>query len=195
MNVAGLILAGGASQRMGQPKALLPYRGETFLNRLIGLMLRECDSVTVVLGYHAEPIQASVQRPARIVVNPEPERGQLSSFQCALRAMPSAQRLLYTPVDYPGIAAETIHALLGQPCESFVIPRYEGRRGHPILCTWAMAEEILALPLDSDGAREVVHRHVGSTRYIDVADAGILRDIDDAEAYAELLQADEVRAQ
>lgn len=172
---------------MGSPKALLPYKGETFLNRLARIFSDVCDSVTVVLGYNAELIRASIQRPVSVVVNPSPEYGQLSSVQYALRHMEPADRLLYTPVDYPGISLETARILITQPCESFVIPRYEGRRGHPILCDWSITAEFLSLPLTSGGARQVVHAHTSTTRYVDVDDPGILRDVDDPAAYAALL--------
>jgi molybdenum cofactor cytidylyltransferase len=172
---------------MGSPKALLPYRGETFLNRLIWIFSDKCDSVTVVLGYHAEVIRASIQHPVNVVINPEPERGQLSSMHTALSTMLEADRLIYTPVDYPAVAPETVGRLLDEPCESFVIPRYEEKRGHPIVCSWAITREFLNA---STTARDVVHRHVDTTRYIDVDDPGILRDIDDPAAYAELLAAE-----
>lgn len=172
---------------MGSPKALLPYRGETFLNRLIRIFSEQCDSVTAVLGYHAEQIRSSIEEPVEVLVNPAPEQGQLSSLQHALRQMSEADLLLYSPVDYPAISQETVRTLLATPCESFVIPRYDGRHGHPVLCNWTMAKEFLALPVTGKGAREVVHRHVSTTRYIDVEDPGILRDIDDPAAYAELI--------
>ena len=75
--IAGLILAAGASTRMGSPKALLDYGGETFLDRLIGLLAGVCGSVTVVLGYHAAVIHSGIRRVAQavFVLNPEPSRG------------------------------------------------------------------------------------------------------------------------
>ena len=82
--IAGIILAAGASSRMGTPKALLDYRGETFLDRLIRVLGAVCDPVIVVLGYHAEQIRAGVNGRVQFVVNPTPTRGQLSSLQTGL---------------------------------------------------------------------------------------------------------------
>ena len=66
---AGLILAAGESRRMGTPKALLPYRGETFLHRLISLFAVHCSPVIVVMGAGAAGIRAATTRPATFVVN------------------------------------------------------------------------------------------------------------------------------
>jgi molybdenum cofactor cytidylyltransferase len=70
---------------------------------------------------------------------------------------------------------------------SVAIPQYLGRHGHPVLFSRSLIPEFLALPPDSQ-ARAVTHRHLSEIRYIDVADAGILDDIDDPDAYHRLLQ-------
>src|SRR5260221_10022704 len=79
--IAGIILAAGASSRMGSPKALLDFRGERFIERLVRVFSCVCDPVIVALGYHADAIRPAIQASARIVINPAPERGQLSSLQ------------------------------------------------------------------------------------------------------------------
>jgi molybdenum cofactor cytidylyltransferase len=74
------------------------------------------------------------------------------------------------------------------PQTLFVIPRCGGRRGHPVFAARPIASELLALPAEAQ-AREVVHRHVSQTLYVDVDDPGILADIDDPSAYRELVEA------
>ncbi|MGH9591581.1 MAG: hypothetical protein ACRD5L_00710, partial [Bryobacteraceae bacterium] len=71
------------------------------------------------------------------------------------------------------------------PATVFVIPRKDGRRGHPVLAARAIAAEFLALPPTAQ-ASEVVHRFVDRTHYVDVDDTGIFTDIDDPEAYRKL---------
>src|SRR5262249_58550954 len=85
--IAGLILAAGESRRMGSPKALLPYRGESFLDTLTGLFRAFCDPVIVVLGAGAEDIRAAVHRPATFVVNPQFRLGMTTSMQRGLEAV------------------------------------------------------------------------------------------------------------
>jgi molybdenum cofactor cytidylyltransferase len=179
---------------MGTPKALLEYQGETFLDRLIGIFGQSCGSVTVVLG-HDPGIRQALRRAneAQFVVNPDFELGQLSSLQCGLRAVPAgSDAIIFTPVDYPSIQPETVIQLIDAWYKSrkdalFVIPRFGERRGHPVLFSSAIIPDFLVLPPEAE-ARTVVRRNIERTRYVDLEDAGILRDIDDPQAYAELLK-------
>jgi len=185
---AGLILAAGESRRMGSPKALLEYRGETFLDRLIGLFGLHCSPVIAVLGSQAEEIRAGLRRggEACLVENTDYRRGQLSSLQCGLRALPGEADVLLTLVDHPALSSDTIVALLAAPPAPLRIPRYTGRRGHPILFSRILTHEFLALP-GTAAARDVVNRHATESAYVDVDDSGVLADIDDAAAYVRLL--------
>ena len=192
--IASIILAAGASSRMGTPKALLDYHGETFLDRLIRVMGLATDPVIVVLGYHAARIRSATRRAATFAINPAPDRGQLSSLQTGLAALPGeVQGFAFIPMDCPVVQEETV-ARLAAALESrdaetlFVIPRRGDKRGHPVFAARQIADELLALPGDGQ-ARDVVHRYVSRTRYIDVDDSGILADIDDPEAYRKLLEA------
>ena len=190
--MAGVILSAGASRRMGAPKALLRYQGETFLDRLIRLLSAVCEPVVVVLGHDAGAIRAGLEphQNATFTLNPDPERGMLSSLQCGLRiAPPEARAVMFTPVDHPNVAAATIEAL----AQAFVkygapvtLPVYQGRNGHPVCITRDIAAELLALPVTAQ-AKDVIHRYSEHTRRIEVADPGVVADIDDREAYRALI--------
>lgn len=184
---AAVILAAGASSRMGTPKALLDAGGgEFFLDCLAGTFLDAGCAVYAVLGAQAEAIEQASRRGGAItfVRNPDPSRGQLSSLQCGLRAVgPDVEATFFTPVDAPCIARETIlelkDLLAGM---DFAIPIYEGKRGHPVLMRAACAEQFLALPAGAS-ARDLLHSRRAATRYVEVADPAILDDIDDPEVY------------
>ena len=186
---------------MGSPKALLTYDGETFLARLVRILSTVCDPVIVVLGHHAESLHAHVPEPAKVVVNPDPDRGQLSSLQTALRELPTdAAGFAFIPVDCPAVSPDTVHQLAmtflaRAPETQFVIPRGLHRkkqhekkiaRGHPVFASPAIAREMLALQ-PTDEARTIVHAHVPDTHYVDVTDPGIFTDIDTPEAYQALI--------
>lgn len=193
MSAAGLILAAGESRRMGSPKALLDYRGATFLDTLIGLFAQRCSPVIVTLGAAAEEIRARATRPAEFVLNPDYARGQLSSMQCGLRAVPpEADGVLFTLVDHPAVSRNTIDALLApgvsQDDALLRVPRYRGRRGHPVWFSRELTPEFLALP-ESGAARDVVRLHAGRTAFLDLDDPGIVADIDDPAAYRSLIGA------
>jgi len=176
---------------MGTPKALLDYRGETFVGRLVRVLETRCNPVIVVLGFNADAIRPKIPAAAQIVVNPDPSRGQLSSLQTALAAFPApASGFAFIPVDSPAVSEETVAMLadafeVREPSILFVIPRQNGKRGHPVFATRAIATELLTLPATAE-ARDVVHAHVDRTRYVDVEDAGIFTDVDDPEAYRRL---------
>jgi molybdenum cofactor cytidylyltransferase len=176
---------------MGTPKALLTYQGETFVDRLIRIFESTASEIIVVVGKDAGAIRSSAGRSAHFIVNAEWELGQLSSLQCGLSVLSAeVDAVFFTPVDCPGISAETPLLLLKNfaPGADFVIPRFQGRRGHPVLFDSRLAAEFLALPPCSS-AREVVHRYSGSTRYVDVEDAGVLRDVDEPADYEALIGA------
>ena len=191
--IAGVILSAGASRRMGTPKALLDYRGETFLGRLIRIVGQVGDPVIVVLGNHADEIGASVKVRATFAINPDPDRGQLSSLQTALQKLPrESEGFLFIPVDCPTVEEHTVRQLSDAfarraPDTLFVIPRFGDKRGHPVFAARTIATELLQLP-PTGQAREVVHRYVDRTIYVDVDDPGILTDIDDPTAYRQLLE-------
>jgi len=199
---AALILAAGESRRMGSPKALLRYRGETFLDTLIGRFRARCPEVIVVLGAGADAIRSGTARAARFVVNPDWPMGMTTSLQCGLRAVPAeAEGVLFTLVDHPAVSAATVDALLAPPGAAssppgippgiplgiplIRVPRYEGRRGHPIWFSRELIAEFLAIP-ETGAARDVVRSHAAETEFLDTDDPGILADIDDAEAYRKL---------
>ena len=171
---------------MGSPKALLEYRGETFIDRLARLFAIRCDPVVVVLGAAADQIRVRLTSSAQVVVNEQWATGQTSSMRCGLRALPpAAEGVLFTLVDHPAVEPETIDALLSG-ASRVRVPRHNGRRGHPIWFSRDLIPEFLALPLDG-AARDIVRAHASETEFLDVADPGILADIDDPAAYSALI--------
>ena len=191
MSLAAVILAGGASRRMGRPKALLPFRGQTILDRLVGLYKPFCSPVIVVLGHGAEAIRAGIARAGDVqfAINPDPGRGQLSSLQCGLALAPGD--VLFTPVDYPAVEPGTVE-LLVRSAAPMAAPSYQGRHGHPVLIREQVKRELLALPPDAM-AREVLQRYRGSAEYVVVDDAAVCQDIDHMEDYERLLAAEAAR--
>lgn len=177
---------------MGTPKALLKFQGETFLDRLIRVFSTVADPVIVVLGYHADRIRSGIERSAEVtfVVNPDPERGMLSSLQWALSSAPDeAEAVLFTPVDHPNMQESTLAVLANRFQREHAVvtvPEYAGRHGHPVCIARPLIREFLELPPDAL-ASDVIHRHKSQTSYVEVDDPGVVTDIDDQEAYTELV--------
>jgi molybdenum cofactor cytidylyltransferase len=188
--ISGILLAAGESRRMGSPKALLYYQGQTFIERICTAFLTAgVDELLVVLGARAEEIgRALPTHPKlRAVVNARYFQGQLSSLMVGIGALsPESEAAIVNLVDHPLVTAETITAVI----ESFrtvplpiVIASYQGKRGHPVLFSSRVYGELLAAPLDQ-GAKVVVRKDPTRVRELPLADPGILADIDTPEEYA-----------
>jgi molybdenum cofactor cytidylyltransferase len=183
---AAVILAAGASSRMGRPKPLLRFEGETFLDRLVGRFAGIAQPVRVVLGYGADQVRAGVAhgRSIEFVINPDPSRGMLSSLQRGLAGLPvETDGAFFMPVDLPHLRRTTVEALAAAN-GPLVIPAYCGRHGHPVRASRAIISELLALPWTAK-ASDVIHRH--RAVFLDVDDPGVLYDIDTPADYEALV--------
>lgn len=187
--LAAAILSGGESRRMGSPKALLPYRGSTFLEHLIEITRHPRVGITrIVLGAGAEAIRSKLRAdPATIVLNSDWPRGQLSSIQAAIRSLPAGvtEGLLLCPVDHPLVSAALVALLIGKfdaGKKSIVLPTFDGRRGHPVIFRASLYEELLAASPDL-GARQVVWAHADSVLEVPTEEEGVVLNLNDPETF------------
>ena len=188
MKICGLILAAGRSSRMGRDKALLEYRRDTFLNRQIYLMLPRVDELVVVLGHHADEILPTIPDAAglRTTVNENYDVGMLSSLQAGLAAIGTdADWVLFALVDHPVVRGRTLDRLT-QACRNsdatLVIPRFNGQRGHPVMLSRVVLEEIRALD-PAASPQDVIRSHYGEALFVDANDRGVVTDVDLPEDY------------
>jgi molybdenum cofactor cytidylyltransferase len=187
--LAAVILSGGASQRMGSPKALLPYQGRPFLEHLLDVTRHPKISVRrVVLGVHAEPIAKAIHLPAdEVVINADWERGQLSSIQAGLKSLPAGlDGILLCLVDHPLISANLVADLIAAFYTSqapIVVPVFEGRRGHPVIFSARLFPELRTAPLDI-GARAVVWAHRAEICEFPTNEEGCVLNLNDPDTFA-----------
>jgi molybdenum cofactor cytidylyltransferase len=198
--IAAIILAAGASERMGYPKAILPYRGRSFLEGILEASFAAgVEHRVVVLGHQADKILAAMDLSGVTVVKSKDlEAGPIGSVWAGLSALSAlpVDAVLVWPVDRPHVAVATIEALVDAfraTHQPIVVPVYEGRRGHPVLFGRAVFAELLGAPQD-EGARAVVHRDPARVAEVAVDDPSVLEDFNTPEDYKRLLRKeDELR--
>ena len=194
--IPAIVLAAGASSRIGQPKALLRIEGVTFVRRLLDT-LRDAavaDAVVVVRPDADDVIrEISLAGFGRAIVNSDPTRGQLSSLVVGLDAIDDGPRVvaaLVTLVDVPLVSAATVSALIARvPHSSASILRATcGRRhGHPVVFKRAVFDALRHAD-PGEGAKAVVRAH--AVEDVEVDDPGVVRDVDTLEDYRRLAGGD-----
>lgn len=150
--ISGLILGAGASQRLGPPKQLLPFRGTTMLGWVVqqAELATGLDELIVVLGRAADEIRRQVNfGAARVVENPVFTEGCASSYKAGLAALnPKSQAMMIILGDQPGILPEVIDraAKEWRRTESLItLCSYSGRKGHPMTFARSMFEQLARL--------------------------------------------------
>ena len=192
--VVGIVLAAGASSRMGRPKALLPLGAEVFVTRVCATLQEAgLDDLVVVAGADCAAIGdaiASAGLRARVVENPRREDGQLSSVLAGLAVAdrPGVDAVLVHLVDVPLVRPTTVRAVLDafHRTQAPVVRPVVGRRhGHPVLFARRVFDELRRAD-PSVGAKAVVRAHAASACEVPVDDDGACRDIDTPADYARL---------
>jgi molybdenum cofactor cytidylyltransferase len=189
--LVAVILSGGASRRMGSPKALISYQGASFLEHLLSVIRHPAIGVRrVVLGPDAVEISQQVKLAAgEIVINKDWEQGQLSSIQAAVRSLPAGtEGMLLCPVDHPLVSARLVNSLIVTFLETrapIVLPMYEGRRGHPVIFSASVYEELLRAPPET-GARAVVWAHKNGVQEVSTTEEGCVLNLNDPDALVKL---------
>ena len=186
-----IILAAGASSRMGRPKPLLDLGGKPALARV----LEACRGAAlpkpvIVLGHDADGIRRGVDLSREtLVLNPHPELGMASSLREGLNALPKdARGFLIYPADFPLVTWREL-VLLEERFEhdhrhQVFIPTCEGRRGHPVACDRALVAEFILLPPEAP-ASTVIRKDPKRVVEIPVLNPWVARALDPPDDLAD----------
>ena len=202
--IRAIVLAAGASSRMGQAKAALPLGqpGETVVARVVRTLLRGgAPDVTVVAGAHIDAVRMAMPvfaeaapgrafvPPARVIEHHGWQQGQLSSLLAGLDAIddPLLEAALVTLVDVPLVLPSTVAAVIGEwrrTRAAIVRPASGNRHGHPVMFDRSVFADLRAAD-PRLGAKSVFARH----RVVDVSvdDPGAFEDIDTKGEYERML--------
>jgi molybdenum cofactor cytidylyltransferase len=204
-DLCGVILAAGASSRMGRDKALLPWPADasspaqsgnsTLLSAHISALKPLARAIVVVAGQNAVRLAPVISaNGATIAINPAPERGQFSSLQIGLsNALDlGCDSAIITPVDCTPLDQETLALLRSRFDEALahgqwaVAPHFNGRNGHPLFVARDLINAFLAASPTSN-AREVNRAHSGRFVSVPVSFSNLAADMNTPEEYAAIL--------
>jgi molybdenum cofactor cytidylyltransferase len=189
--VAAVVLAAGASRRMGTPKQLLRLAGETMLARTLrNVRASAVSEIVLVLGHAAESVEKEISTEGlKVVRNQDYQQGMGTSLRTGLAAVSGETgAALIVLADQPFVSPETLNQLIACHQETkpqIVIPTYKGFRGNPVLLDRSVFAELQGLT-GNVGCRAIFGNHTENIQKLAVEDIGILLDIDSPEEYQKL---------
>ena len=186
MRSVAVVPAAGSAERFGGKKLLATIDGEPLLDRTIAALLAGgVDQIIVVVAPEAVELQHDVNAftDARVwtVVNPDPSRGMFSSLQAGM-AEAQGDALVVLPADMPFVQGATVRLLLETFAQkaAIVSPRFNGKRGHPVILPPSLRDEIRAAD-PSLTLHDILKRHQDQRVDVAVDDQGVVRDVDRPE--------------
>ncbi len=190
--IAATILSAGDSARMGYPKALLEFRGRTFLQSILeaSAALRIQRRI-VVLGPNGDKILKNHDlHDVTVVWTQEFESGPIGSIRAAIREIQPhpVDGLLVWPVDMPHVTIAAVETLLDgfrAGHSAIAVPAFEGKGGHPVIFGRAVFAELLDTP-DGEGAKAVVRADPGRVLKVEVDDPAVVEDLNTPSEYQTL---------
>jgi molybdenum cofactor cytidylyltransferase len=187
-SVAAILLAAGKSRRMGSCKQLLPLGETTVIGRCLNTLVNGgVSEIVVVVSPDGDDVaKAALVYPVLVVTNSTVEGDMASSVRVGRDALPAdTSGVIVALCDYPRVMPATVTLLLeshaAQP-HRIIIPNHGGRLGHPVLVPRLILEELQGnLTL-----KDLVRRNPDRLLCIEVADPGVLMDMDTPEDYRRL---------
>ncbi|MDZ7958407.1 MAG: nucleotidyltransferase family protein [Aulosira sp. DedQUE10] len=191
--IAIMILAAGASTRMGTPKQLLLYQGRSFVEYITEIAIASvCQPVVVVLGAYAEQIRPQInQLPVSIVDNLDWAVGMGSSIKAGMQLLNSLTQKITAVVivlcDQPFLSPQIINQLVDAyhaTQKPIIACEYAGTLGVPALFSKIFFSELTNLP-DNSGAKKAINNNLDKVFSIPFTLGNI--DIDTPSDYEQLL--------
>lgn len=181
MSIAALILAAGASSRFGSDKRLHHVDGVPLLARTIARYREVFATVGVTLKPDEEDVERLITAAGALpIVAPDAHLGQGRSLAHGVAALADSDGLVIGLGDMPFVRAQTLLAIanaLGRGSAQVVRPRCNGQPGNPIGFAPPMFDALTRITGDQ-GARDLLHASPEKVEFVDLADAGVLRDVD-----------------
>ena len=199
---SAVLLAAGASRRMGRLKALLDWQGRPLIiHQIAALRGGGADEVVVVLGHRADELYARIgvnsdvyaAGNVRCVINRDYFQGRATSVIAGLRAISAAPAagdgegsILLLNVDQPrspAVIRQVLDAHQANPGALITIPTCGGKGGHPIVARRHLYGELMAITEETQGMRALTERHWEHTQRVELGAPELLWDVNTPEQY------------
>jgi molybdenum cofactor cytidylyltransferase len=191
--VAGVVLAAGASERLGRPKQLLVWRGEPLIRHVVKAAAEAgLRPLKIVTGAYTDEIEAALQGlSGQVVHNAGWETGQASSVIAGVDSLPpTCGAAVFLLADQPQVPATMLRSLVArhaQTLASLVAPMVDGRRANPVLFDRRTFEDLRKLEGDT-GGRPLFARY--QAEWLPWHDPSVMLDVDTEQDYQHLLELD-----
>lgn len=174
---------------MGRLKQLLPFADRPAVGCCLDAIgAAGVSEIVAVLGPGAAEISAVIGPQARVVINSQPESQMADSVRVGLEALgPAAEAVLICLADHPLVSSDTISMILARGADrpgSIIVPSHKGRRGHPSLFPRAILRGVFA----GHTLRDIIHDNETSLDILDVADEGVVLDMDTEDDYRRMTE-------
>jgi molybdenum cofactor cytidylyltransferase len=188
-NIGVIILAAGASSRLGHPKQLLTFAGKSLLQQMIQVAEgAAAGSVFVVLGAHEDKIRSSIgNTSAHVIINEHWQEGMASSIRCGINALlqmnPQTEGALMMLCDQPLVTSALLNELIAvhmQTANAIVASSYGGTIGVPAFFSKRIFSGLLKITGDV-GARAIIRQHQKDVAVVEFPDGSM--DIDTADDF------------
>lgn len=191
MHIRGIILAGGASERMGRNKLQMDIGGDTIIHKVIqNARESKLDELLIVCGKY--DVDTDIPK----IFNKDFEQGMSTSVKCGLKDIQGCRSILKADAvmlilgDMPFVDKKIINALYDgfeKSTRDIAVPVCSGRRGNPVIIGNKYFRDLLNNTGDK-GARDIINSNYNDIQKIEINDEGIFIDIDDEETYKELIK-------
>ena len=185
-----ILLAAGESSRMGQLKALLPWRGRPLLQHQTAALLDGgANGVVAVLGHRADELRPLLEgRPGvSWTLNPDYRQGKTTSIKAGLAALDgdAVDDILLLNVDQPRSAGDVARILAAHRAADYAVtvPEYRGKGGHPIVLSAALLPELRQISEETQGIKAIVRRRPEAVNRVALDNPEILLDLNTPEQY------------
>ena len=192
MGIGAIVLAAGGSSRLGTPKQLVTFRGETLVRQAAKTALEsDCDRVVVVVGSHASEMRRELNDlPLSVVENHEWQNGISTSIRAGIEGIVSSdlEGVVIMLCDQPFVTARVLNELISTHRETghaIVASTYGTTRGVPAFFAPELFTELASLTKD-EGARRIIASHPEKVATVKFSRGAI--DIDTPQDHAQLQQ-------